>query len=140
MATTFGFFSDAALTTPLSARLLFTQAVSSPAAVDKVVYFGSATASRKAMANSAPGVDPIVISITDAAGGSGSPTSDVKLALSSGGLAAATGGASLTLPVEIDSGSANAIPIHIRVLDSTHAFALNQDLSLTTNTLAEFSV
>lgn len=140
MATSFGFFSDAALTTPVAARLLFIQAVSGPVAVDKVVYFGSATASRKAMAASNPGVDPVVISIADAAGGSGSPASDVKIALSSGGLAAATGGASLNLPAEIDSGSANAIAIHIRVLDSTHAFALNQDLSLTTNALAEFVV
>lgn len=140
MATTFGFFSDAALTTPLAAHLLFIQPVSSPTAVDKVVYFGSATASRKAMADSDPGVDPIVISITDAAGGSGSPASDVKLALSSGGLASATGGAPLTLPAEINSGSGGAVAIHIRVLDSTHAFGLNNDLSLTTNTLAEFSV
>lgn len=138
MAITFGFFSDAALTTPVVARIPFVQADSSPAAVDKVVYFGSPQANRVAQANSNPGTDPIVVSVTDGAGGAGSPASDVKLALSAAGLSSAIGGAPLNLPANIDSQS--AIAIYIRVLDTTHAIGLNNDLSLTTNVLRESAV
>lgn len=137
MSLSFGFFSDSALTTAISSPLQFIQAISSPTAEDNTIYFGSATASRVCEADSNPGVDAVTVSIVDSAGGSGSPATDVKLALSSGGLSSATGGATLALPETINSGSANAIPIYVRVLDSTHAGGLNLDLSLQTNTLLE---
>ena len=139
MALTFGFYSDAALTTPLAARLPFVQAVSTPVAVDRVIYFGSPLTGRVCKAVSDPGVDPVVISITDANAGTGSPATDVKLALTSGGLSTATGGASLSLPATIDGGVAGAKAIYIRVLDSTHVGAVNNDLGLLTNALEEYA-
>ena len=140
MSLSFGFFSDAALTTPITTPLQFLQAISSPVAEDKTIYFGSAVASRVCEADSNPGVDAVTVSIVDSAGGSGSPATDVKLALSSVGLGSATGGATLALPTTINSSSGNAVPIYVRVLDSTHAGGLNLDLSLQTNTLRETPV
>jgi hypothetical protein len=139
MAVSFGFFSDPALTTQISARLQFVQASSSPSPEDKVVYFGSPVAGRFCQANSDPGVDPIVLSIVDATPGAGIPVTDVKLALSSGGLSGATGGAPLNLPDTVYSGIAGAVPVYIRVLDSTHVSALDAGLSITANMLAEFA-
>jgi len=122
MALSFAFHSDAALTTPVAARLPFVQAVSDPVAVDRVLYFGSPRAGRICQAASAPGTDP---------------AGDVRLALSAGGLDTAVGGAALDLPETIDGGMAWAIAVHIRVLDSTHASGVHNDLSLVTNTLRE---
>lgn len=139
MATTFTFFSDPALTTPLAAPVQFAQDKDSPVAVDKVVYFGSAVASRFAQAASDPGIDPIVISVVDANAGTGSPATDVKLALSSVGLDTAVAGAALSLPAQVDSGALGAVEIHIRVLDSTHTVGIKTDLSLASNVLAEFA-
>lgn len=137
MALSFGFYSDAALTTPVLARLPFVQPVASPVAIDRLVYFGSPLAGRLCQAARDPGVDPIVISITDASGETGSPAGDVRLALTAGGLDAVTGGAPLELPETINSGVSAAVEVHIRVLDSTHASGVNNDLALVTNTLRE---
>lgn len=137
MAITFKFYSDAALTTAITAPLAFSQSTPSPTANDKVVYLGSVASGKTAEAASDPGVDPILVSIIDAASGSGSPATDVKLAATSGGLATATAGAPLNIGTQILSGSANAVEIHIRVLDSTGIVATNTDLSLETNYLVE---
>lgn len=137
MALSFGFYSDAALTTPVTARLPFVQPVASPVAVDRLVYFGSPLAGRMCQASSDPGVDPVVISITDANAGSGSPAGDLRLALTVGGLDTAIGGAALDLPETINSGVSGAVAVYMRVLDSTHASGVNNDLSLATNTLRE---
>lgn len=137
MALSFAFHSDAALTTPVAARLPFVQAVSDPVAVDRVLYFGSRLSGRVCQAASDPGVDPVVVAIADANPGAGSPAGDVRLALSAGGLDTAVGGAALDLPETIDGGMAWAIAVHIRVLDSTHASGVHNDLSLVTNTLRE---
>lgn len=139
MALSFGFFSDAALTTPIMARLPFVQTVADPVGVDRVIHFGSPRAGQICQAASAPGVDPVEIGIVDASSGNGSPAGDVRLALSSGGLDTATGGAPLELPATIQGGVAGAVAIHIRVLDSTHASGVHNDLSLTTNLLREAS-
>jgi len=136
MALTFGFFADAAATTPV-VSLYFSQADSAPVAQDRIVYFASANAARRCQADSDPGIDPILVSIADAAPVTGSPASDIKLALSSGGLASAVAGAALALPATINGGFANAIPIHVRVLDSTGVVGVKTDLRLTTNPLRE---
>jgi hypothetical protein len=138
MALSFGFFSDSALTTPVLARLPFVQAVSTPTAVDRVIYFGSLRADRVCKNESNPGVDPVQVTIADAAPASGSTATDVYLALTSGGLNTATGGAALNLPATIAGGVDEAIAIFIRVLDSTHASAVNVDLSLVAASLGEY--
>lgn len=137
MAFVFGFFADAALTTPISAPLVFNQVAGASSPDDKVVYYGGA-AGHQVKAKSDPGVDQITVSVVDASSGSGSPAADVKLALTSGGLAGATGGAALNLGTVINGGVANAVPVHIRVTDSTATPGLNTDLSLTTNALYQF--
>ncbi len=137
MALSFAFHSDAALTTPVAARLPFVQAVSDPVAVDRVLYFGSPRAGRICQAASAPGTDPVTISIADANSGAGSPAGDVRLALTASGLDTAVGGDPLVLPATIAGGVAGAVAVHVRVLDSTHASGVNRDLALITNTLRE---
>lgn len=137
MAFHFGFFSDAALTTPISAPLLFNQVAGASVPDDKVVYYGGTTG-YQVKAKSDPGVDQITVSVVDAAGGSGSPAADVKLALTAGGLPGATGGAALNLGTVINGGAGNAVAVYIRVTDSTAVTGLNTDLSLTTNALYQY--
>ena len=139
MAIYFGFHSDAALTTPVSARLTFAQTVADPVAADRVIWFGSPLSGRICQAASDPGVDLVTIGVIDANSGSGSPAGDVRLALTSGGLDTAIDGAPLDLPETINGGAAGAVAIHIRVLDSTHAGGVHNDLSLASNTLRETS-
>lgn len=136
---TFGFYLDPALTTPVAARPQFVQAASSPVAEDKVVYFGSPNAGRIAKAASDPGVDAIAVSIVDSASGAGSPAGDVRLALSAGGLATATPSAPLSLGVDVAGGVAEAVPVYLRVLDSTHTLGRHTDLSISCNLIAEFA-
>lgn len=139
MALTFGFFSDPALTTPINARLQFIQDAISPQPADKVIYFGSRLSGRVCKAAGNPGVDPVVLSVVDAASGAGSPAGDVRLALSSDALATAVGGAPLNLPSVIDGGRAGAVAVYIRVLDSTGALGIHIDLSLQTGVVKEFA-
>jgi hypothetical protein len=46
------------------------------------------------------------------------PTTEIKLAITSGGLSTATAGAALSLGANISSGSANAIPVYFRVTNT----------------------
>ena len=87
-------------------------------------------ADRTLRAAANPGVDPIVLSVVDAGAGTGSPATDVTLALDPT-FAGRTAGAALTLGVQISGGVAAAVPIYVQVHDSTHAIAVNTDLSLT---------
>ena len=137
MAITFKFYSDAALTTLASVPLTFSQTEPTPTPEDKVVYFGSVASGKTIEATSDPGVDQIAISIVDAASGSGSPATDIKLSLTLGGLASATAGAPLNIGTQVLSGTSNAKSIYIRVLDSTGTVGTNTDLSLQTNNVTE---
>lgn len=137
MAITFQFYSDPALTTPIRASLMFSQAVASPDPVDMLIYFGSQNAACSAQASSNPGIDPIEVAISSS--GAGALTADVRLATSAAGLALATGGAPLALGVTLAGGRENATPIHIRVLDSTHVAGLFDNLSLTVGSIEETS-
>jgi hypothetical protein len=137
MTTTFGFFSDSALTVPITTLAAVMQIGGTP--VDKVVYFGSATASRVAKASSNPGVDQIAVSIVDATLGGGHPATEIKLATTNGGLAGATGGAALNLGVQVASGSANAVPLHIRWTDSVGTVETATELSLACNDINEYT-
>lgn len=127
----FGFFTDPGLTTALSGTLDFAQAIDgSTGAQQAILYFGSPSADRTLRAAANPGVDPIVLSVVDAGAGTGSPATDVTLALDPT-FAGRTAGAALTLGVQISGGVAAAVPIYVQVHDSTHAIAVNTDLSLT---------
>ncbi len=126
----FFFHIDAGLTTPLSGTLDFAQSVDgSTGAQVATLYFGSASSGRTLRAASNPGVDSIVLSIADADAG-GSPASNVTLALEPT-FAGRSGGASLDIGVQVNSGAAAAVPIYVRVIDSTGVIGINTDLSLT---------
>ena len=123
MALTFGFYSDAALTTPVSAALPFVQ-TTSPAAVDRVLWFGSRRADRVCRA---PGGGAITLAP------SGPGADDVRLALDAAGLDAATPGAALSIGSEVAGGLAHAVAVHVRVLDTggivgSRAFAVAASL------------
>lgn len=140
MATSFGFFHDSALTQPINsaAKLTATQETSGLLGpVDKIVYLGSTTAANKIQAVSSPGVAPIVISIADANSATGSPATEFKLALSSGGLATATAGASLSLSTTINGGAVNAVPIYTRRTSVLAVAGVYSDLSLNTPSVIE---
>lgn len=72
---------------------------------DGKFYIGTPTSGKKLQASSDPGVDSITVSISDSAPGSDVEATHLKLALTQGGLAGATGGASLGVGVEISYGS-----------------------------------
>lgn len=136
---TFQLFTDANLTIPFTGSLTAQQNVDgSTGRQDFSLYLGSNTAGKLLKAESNPGVDQIVLSVVDAAAGSGHPASDVKLALTQGGLATATGGASLNLGTTIQAGVVNALRIWVGMTDSTQVVGTSTELSLTTNNLAEF--
>lgn len=126
----FGFFTDAGLTTPLSGTLDFAQAIDgSTGAQQAILYFGSLAAGRVLRAASNPGVDEIVISVVDADAGTGSPAADVRLALDPT-FAGRAGGDPLSLGVQVSSGAPAAVPVYVEVLDSTGVIGINTDLSL----------
>ena len=81
---------------------------------DGVFYFGDPDAAIKIQADSAPGIDPIAVSITDSAPGSGVEATHIKLATSQAGLGSATGGAPLNLPATVNGGVGNAVAVWYR--------------------------
>lgn len=143
MPISFKFYHDSGLTQEITSAnpLTATQDISGGLpAVDKVIYFGSTVSTNKAQATSNPGVDAIVVSLTDANTLSGSPTSEFKLALSAGGLAGAVAGASLSLSATVNGGVANAVPIHTRRSTALTTVGAYTDISLQTNSLTETAI
>lgn len=132
-----GFYEDAGLTVP-AVRLAAMQASDgSAAAQDRVVYLGAQGAGVVYRAESDPGVDPIVVSIADAASGSGIAATAIKLAASLAGLSGATAGAALNLPATIAGGPAGAVAVWVRIDAPALAEGTHDHLSLTTNDLLE---
>jgi hypothetical protein len=135
---TFHLYTNAGLTVLFSGTLTVNQNIDgSSGPVDQQLWIGSTATGKTLQADSNPGVDQIVMSVTDSAPGSGNPASDVKLALTQGGLAGATGGASLNLGTTILSLVANAVTFWVRVEDSTHVVGLSTELQFTTNLTRE---
>lgn len=138
MPTTFKFFHDSALTNPIEAGDTLTGTHVSGASdyTDATIYFGSPAAGTKAQVNANPGVTGIVVSISDANAGTGSPASEFRLSLSPI-TGAETPGASLTLSHTVLSGVANAVPIYTRRTSALSAAGSYTDLTLTTQELIE---
>jgi len=82
-------------------------------------WVGTPTATNQIQATSDPGVDPIEVSFDDSAPGSGVEESHMRLALTEGGLAGATPGATLGLGTTILGGSGNAVRVWFRWDNST---------------------
>ena len=140
MAITLKFYHDSALTSEITALNPLTATADTAGglpAVDKTIYLGSTATDMQFQASSDPGVDPITVDIVDANAGTGSPDTQFKLALSSGGLASAVAGASLELSHTILSGVANAVPIYTRRTNTLTTAGSYTDLTLETNTVIE---
>jgi len=132
----FDIFTDAGLTTPLAANLLFSHNNDgSTGNIDKIIYIGSQTDPATLQTEINPGVDQIALSITDSDAGVGTPKpADLKLALTLVGLDTAVAGDPLNLGVLISGGVANALPVYIR---GTQADGAGTDLNIVTNSLVE---
>jgi hypothetical protein len=143
MAISLKFYHDSALTSEITALNPLTATADVAGglpAVDKTIYLGSTVTGNKFQASSDPGTDPIIVDIVDANAGTGAPDTQFKLALSSGGLASATAGASLTLSHTILSGVANAVPVYTRRTSALTTSGSYTDITLETNTVIETPV
>ncbi len=140
MATTLKAYSDPTLTTELTLLSANQNADGSTGALDFLIYMGSVSVGKKLEADSNAGVDDIVLSISDSDAGTGSPATDIRLALTSLGLDSAIAGDPLTLGPVIYSEQAGAVPVYVRIEDSTNTVSTNTDLSLQTNILVETNV
>lgn len=137
MAFSFGFFADPALTTPVDFRVAIRQALGSATPGDICLWFGSPVVGSVCELDADPGVSAIPLSVVNATPGSGSPVTDIRLALSAASLFSATPGAPLALPVTVQGGSENAIAIHVRVSNSLTTTGQRDNLSLTLPLLLE---
>lgn len=71
------------------------------------------------------------------------PTTEIKLASTSGGLSGATGGAAFNLGTSIQSGTANAVEVHIRITNTVTSINSNTgfpELALYINEIQETEV
>lgn len=116
----FGFYSDAGLTVPIATLRHYSTQVG-----DRLVYFGSPNAAKKLVDATSPEVANLNVSIIDDDTGAGLPASAYKLALTSGGLSSAVGGAALSLGTVVMGGVGGAKPVHIRI--STTAGVTGED-------------
>jgi hypothetical protein len=137
MSITFGFFHDAALTQPVASGTEADLAIAGIGSDDLQLWYGSTATATQVQATSNPGTDPIAITPTDAASGSGLANTAVKLATSQGGLAAATAGGALSIGTTLASGPAGAFPFWVRVTSAVNTAAVHTDLSLDTNDVTE---
>lgn len=83
---------------------------------DGVFYIGSdaATGTTVIEAASDPGIDQLVVSISDSAPGTGVEAAHIKLALTQLGLDSAVAGDPLNIGTGVTSGAANAVPVWYR--------------------------
>lgn len=127
----FGFFVDSGLTVPVSeaARFEFLQLVGG-GPLDRVIWFGSPDAGLKVQVGAAPGVDPLTVTVVDDDDEAGLEPSAVRLALSAGGLDAATPGEALPIGATRMGGVANALAIFIRGDAGAAAPLVAEDLRL----------
>ena len=138
MAATFKIYTDSGLTTELGSTLqLSHNSDLSDNPQDTQLFLGSVGSSLKIEANSNPGVDNITLSIADTTPGSGHETTEIKLATTSGGLAAAVAGDPLTVGTVVNSGSGSAFEFWVRVTNAVTTPSQSTELSISTNTLKE---
>ena len=132
MSLTFAFWADAGMTVPNAAGATVT-AGAGPTA--RIVYFGSPASGKTLQAASAPGTDPVQISIADTNAGTGIAATALKLALTAGGLDTAVAGDPLSIGTTISSGA--SLAIYVRTTQGALGVGVYEDLSLTTNVVVE---
>lgn len=134
MSTTFAFYADAGLTTLATGGAAIASIGST---ADRVLRFGSPATDKTLQAASNPGTDPITITPTDGAPGSGIEASAIRLALSAAGLDSATPGAALNIGTTLNSGTAGAVTVYVRTARGSLGIGNYADLSLVTNAVVE---
>lgn len=136
---TYDFYQDDSLAIPLEDFAGWIEADDgSTSPQDKRIKLGSPAAGRIAKTQTNPGVNHILVSLSDANAGTGEPVSAFRLAMSQAGLASATPGAPLDLGVtQIQSGVANAVAFWIRVDDQTGVAGDYADVSLVCSPLRD---
>ena len=132
MSLTFAFWADAGMTVPNAAGATVT-AGAGP--TDRIVYFGSPASGKVLQAASAPGTDPVQVSIADANAGTGIAATALKLALTAGGLNTAVAGEPLSIGTTINSGA--SLAVYVRTTQGALGVGVYEDLSLTTNAVVE---
>lgn len=137
MPTSLKFYADAGLTTEITSLGLVAADDGSTGNIDKVIYLGSTVAGKQFLAASNPTVDHISFSIADGNGATGLEVTDIKLALSSGGLPPAVAGGALDLGPQLLSGAGNSVAVHLRFNPGAMAAGTYTDLSLATSTVIE---
>lgn len=135
MATTFKLYKDSGLTQEFIPGTDFIGPVTNPPETFSL-WLGSTTAANKAEADSDPGNDQIVVSISDSDPGNNLEDTDVQLGVDAAAAAAATAGAALNLGTVINGGVGNAQQIAVRV-SYTGGLTSDQTVSIVTNTLRE---
>ena len=123
----FRFYSDPALTAPLTALVLANLIGTGP--VPAVVYFGNPVTGTVLTG------DPITVSVSDASGGTGLASTVVKVALTESGLAAA--GQSVSLGSSLAAGVDNAASIWLAADTGAAAAGWYGDLSIATSLVME---
>jgi hypothetical protein len=129
-------YSDAALTTEITSQLVVHQTDLSDNPQDFVYYYGNTEDDPgdnqilQQQEATAPGTNPIVVSIVDANPGSGHEASEITLASTAGALDNNIPGASLDLGTTLQSGVSGAVPIHVRVENAVTNVGLDTELSL----------
>ncbi len=138
----FQFWTDAALTQPLVGNLpVNQQSDGSTPPVQFQLWLGDDDPAWKYEDDTNPGVANILVSIIDAAPGSGNPVTDVKLATSQAGLPVAVAGDPLDLGATvINGGSVNARQVWIEADDSTGVVGTSTELSTETQDLQRTAV
>jgi hypothetical protein len=140
MAQTFGSYANASLTTALTEIGKAFYDDGSTGAIDVLFYIGSTTASKKILAASDPGVDPIPISVVDSNGGMGQLAADIKLALTQGDLDTAVAGAAIDGPAQVLSGVPQALAVWMRLDPSNLSAGEYNDLSISFGPVVERTV
>ncbi|MDO9596740.1 MAG: hypothetical protein Q7J47_03370 [Azoarcus sp.] len=128
MSTTWSWYADAGGTVPLTRGDFARGSVS--AAVDRIVYFMSPATGKKLQRATLPGTNALQVKIDDVASGSGVEVANIKLALSSGGLGSATGGAALSIGTTLLSGAAGAVAVFVRLTSAITAAGNYDDAGL----------
>ena len=132
---TFKFYEDSGLNTVITGNVQI-----GAGTITTVVYLGSTDDTKKLQDSTNPGTDPIYVTIEDANPGSGPEDTWVKLASTSGGLAGATPGASLSLGATINGGVAGAKPVWIQFANTLSGATSSLDLSIQVSGVKEFAV
>lgn len=130
MALTFNYYADSGLVTDFDPAL-YQASDGSTGPLDVEFWIGSSDDTKQLQAASDPGVDNLVLTITDSAPASGQAASSIILALSEADLDTNTPGASLDLGVAgILGGVAEAFPVWMRFEASSLTVGQYTDLGL----------